>query len=162
MKQSVLIYLLSLIILFTAIISGKRTISKMKESGQHVDRILLSLDSLNRKQADIFLLLGNDIPHHSPLNTRDTVISFSSLNIYKRYQAEMESINNTYLTDIDSLSAIFDSSVTNRLASYPARTDSIIQSYNMQARIHNSYIKGFPRNFYSSLFGFQAKAYFEQ
>jgi hypothetical protein len=41
------------------------------------------------------------------------------------------------------------------------QTGELREEYNNRARIHNAYIKKFPRNFYSSFFHFQSKPYFK-
>jgi len=126
----------------------------MKESGHRVDMMLFSLDSLNSKQAAKLIPISVADSLYSPLSPYNIAnplkknsqpLNFTLINEYRDYQEKIYRLG--------------DSLEEESIKDYRQKADSLINAYNRKARMHNSFIKGFPRNIYSSLFKFQAKAY---
>ena len=192
MKLSFRIYLLAGILLVSALISARTTLKKMRDSAYQTDKILVSLDELNKNQEKAFLQVERDLKNHitwknlktdslntikSPLKNNYKTISFATVSHYRSYQVRMETKNLYYYELIKSLKPLDslekgrqepgtspdyqDKEVYVQICIYQEIADSLKNKYNQSARQHNSYIKGFPRNFYSSFFNFQSKAYIQ-
>jgi len=185
MKLSLSVYLLASILLISALISARTTLQKMRNSADQTDKVLISLDEHNKNQEKIFTQVERKFENHiawdklqidsinvikSPLRNNYKTISFATVSQYRSYQMRMETKNRSYNELIKGLE-LLDSPETNsyyqdkeihiQICKYQEIVDSLKNEYNKSARHHNSYIKGFPRNFYSSFFNFQSKAYIQ-
>ncbi len=151
----------------------------MRNSAVQTDNVLLSLDTLNKSQEKIFTQVERKFKNNiaweklktdsldvikSPLESNYETISFATVGQYRSYQMRMEAENCYYCELIKGFEP--DSSLDYQvkemyvqICKYQGIADSLKNEYNQSARHHNSYIKGFPRNFYSSFFHFQSKAY---
>ena len=179
MKLSFRIYLLAGILLISALFSARTTIQKMRNSAAQTDKVLVSLDELNQSQEEIFTQVERKSENYnvwkklqkdslkaikSPLKNNCSTISFATVGQYRSYQIRMEAKNRFYYELITSLEPdsnpdFQDKEMYVQICKYQEIADSLKNNYNQSARHHNSYIKGFPRNFYSSFFNFQSKAY---
>lgn len=134
-----------------------------------LDREFDSLNAWNKLQKDSLVFIK------SPLADGHKSISYAMVSNYRSYQKMMETKNHYYYELIKLIEPIYklqanrqgpgtspdfiDTDILNQIWNYQEKANSIKNEYNQSARHHNSYIKGFPRNFYSSLFQFQSKAY---
>ena len=153
----------------------------MRNSAYQTDKVLVSLDELNRSQEKIFTKVEKEFEDYvawdklqtdsldiikSPLKKNFKVISFATVGHYRSYQMRMETKNRYYHELIKGLEHDSSQDYQNKemhvqIFKYQKIADSLKNEYNQSARHHNSYIKGFPRNFYSSFFNFQSKAYIQ-
>ena len=153
----------------------------MRNSAVQTDNVLLSLDTLNKSQEKIFTQVERKFKNNiaweklktdsldvikSPLESNYETISFATVGHYRSYQMRMETKNRYYHELIKGLEHDSSQDYQNKemhvqIFKYQKIADSLKNEYNQSARHHNSYIKGFPRNFYSSFFNFQSKAYIQ-
>ena len=179
MKLSLRIYLLASILFISALISARTTLKKMRNSADQTDKVLLSLDDINKNQEKIFTQVEKEFEDYvawdklqtdslvtikSPLKNNVKTISFATVDHYRNYQMRIEAKNRYYcqlINEFDPGSSLDyqDKEMYKQICKYQEIADSVKNEYNQSARHHNSYIKGFPRNFYSSFFNFQSKAY---
>ncbi|MEA1898349.1 MAG: hypothetical protein U9N53_11890 [Bacteroidota bacterium] len=179
MKLSFRIYLLAGILLISSLFSARKTLQKMRNSADQTDKVLVSLDEMNKNQEKIFTQFERKFENYidweklqkdslkalkSPLKNNFKTIPFATVGQYSTYQIRMEAKNRFYyelLTGFepDSSPDFQNKEMHKQIYKYQELSDSLKNEYNQSARHHNSYIKGFPRNFYSSFFHFQSKAY---
>ena len=183
MKLSIRSYFLATIILIFAVFSARGTLQKMRSSERQTDLILISLNDMNNHQEKIFThleikfdSLNTELQKDSlafivsPLDDTHKPIRFATVINFRSYQMMMETRNHYFYELISSFESLnkpgtspvpIDKEILDQILKYQEKADSIKNEYNQSARHHNSYIKGFPRNFYSSLFHFQSKAYIQ-
>ena len=151
----------------------------MTKSGQEVDQLFLevcaafdNMDSTLKSLDEI--IIEQDIIINDSLQI---IFSLQQTKISEGYIVDFVTFNkylklhNTLLENADRVLKYFKDHPTEKthlletllidLSFDKIQTRELREEYNDQARNHNSYIKKFPRNFYSSFFHFQSKPYFK-
>jgi len=178
MKDSRILYLLVIALSILGFMAVKSTIKKMQESGHEVDYIYLKLNSSFEEINDILLVmeesLATDLPKFFDslqLSSLSKVPEVDSIEA-----VDFEVFNNNLLVQtvllekVDIVLSYFrnhsienSNEINNYLESLletKMQIETQTKEYNNRARLHNAFIKKFPRNFYSSFFHFQTKPYY--
>ena len=175
-KESRILYFLLLLLLVIGFISVKTTLIKMRKLGQEADMYFLKVTEIFDKQRVTLINIERNLADYYPeiIDSLEGIpdppeidysalIDFTIFSENLHYQsALMNKINNTINLiehfDLDTIS-----NIKLQVDNIEKGTQEIFskkENYNYLAHQHNTYIKKFPRNFYSVFFHFQAKAYF--
>ncbi len=178
MKSSGIIYSTIMLLLLAGLFSGRSTIKKMKSSENRVNKAYFNIEKKYFDQQLILNDLLNEISGKCNGNT-DSLINYLLPNIsepkevsdydFEQFRAEREKqkqidylVNNLglFLSNncIDLASDVFRK--VERLEAVQKLILRDWKDYNLKVRMHNTYIKKFPRNFYSSFFKFRSKPYY--
>lgn len=179
MKDSRILYVLVFVLITLAIFSIKSTLKNMTKSGQEVDHIFLEVCTTFTNMDSTLKSLNEIIGHqdltfkdsfqliyisHPPKISEGYIVDFVTFNKYLKF-------HNNLMENADTVLKYFKDHPTEKtdlletllidLSFDKIQTGELREEYNNRARIHNAYIKKFPRNFYSSFFHFQSKPYFK-
>lgn len=178
MKDSHILYLLVIALSILGFIAAKSTIKKMQESGHEVDVIYLKLNSSFEKINDILFEMEDSLATYLPkLFDSLHLSSLSKIPEVDSIEAvDFEIFNNNLFVQIDLIEKVDivlgyfrnhskekSKEINNYLESLldiKMQIKTQTKEYNNRARLHNAFIKKFPRNFYSSFFHFQSKPYY--
>ena len=179
MRSSGLIYSIVLLLLLAGFFSGRSTIRKMSLSENRVNYAYFNIE---KKYFDQQVLLGGlldeisgycsgisdslittSLPAFSePLGMND--YDFDQFRAAREKQEKIDHFVNNLeqfmLTNCMNLSP----DVLRKVERLETGQKNILKDwgdYNSIAIVHNTYIKKFPRNFYSSFFKFQSKPYYK-
>ena len=178
MKESRILYVFVIILVFIGFLSVKTTIKKMQESGQEVDLMFYQitteyektnkvLSNMEEILADQFPLLLDSLhiyaPPIIPKNTNSENLNFEIFNeniLFQNALSKNVEIILVYFGENHNDNPELIGSYLDNLFDGEQSILVLKKAYNNHARNHNAFIKKFPRNFYSSFFGFQSKPYF--
>ncbi len=175
MKGSRILYLLVIALSILGFMAVKSTIKKMQESGHEVDKIYLKLNSSFEETNAILLEMEGSLATEFPklfdslqLNSLPELPEVDDI-----YMVDFEIFNNNLFVQIELLEKVDkvlsyfrvhstknSKEINNYLESLldiKIQIETQTKDYNNRARLHNAFIKKFPRNFYSSFFHFQSK-----
>ena len=179
MKSSGLIYSTIILLLLAGFFSGRSTIIKMKRSETQVNQAYFNIEKKYFEQ-QVFLIDLLDEIHEECSGITEPLIkeflpdlsepkemgdfSFDQFRDAREKQKQVDLFVNNLEQFLITNCMNLSPGVHEKIEKLEIGQKSILRDwgdYNSIAIVHNTYIKKFPRNFYSSFFKFQSKPYYK-
>ena len=179
MKSSGLIYSIVILLLLLGLFSGRSTMKNMSKSENLVD---LAYFNIEKKYFNQQILL-NDLVSKISEDCRGNIDSlikellpgisepkeisnfdFDQFRAAREKQKHIDFIVNNLGLFLSNNCSDLPSDVLLQVECLETEQKLLMrdwEDYNLKVRIHNTYIKKFPRNFYSSFFKFRSKPYYK-
>ncbi len=170
MKKRAFFYLAPVVLLLLAVVSARSTLGRMKKRDLSTNGTFFELAGQYEGVCRPLIQLEDSSGHCQTIES--LLIATELLDFWQSLDHSAILIYDDFIKIRDGLQFIdpilikiqADCPTGSEMAAHIAEQMQNIQKskkhYNNQVRAFNTYIKQFPRNFYSSLFHFQAKDYF--
>ncbi len=179
MKSSGLIYSIVVLLLLAGLFSGRSTIKNMSKSESQVNQAYFNiekkyfnqhiflndlLDEINEECTAINDSLIKDLlpDIHEPKGISD--YDFDQFRAAREKQVNIDLLVNNLGQFLSANCQGLSSGIFIKVERLESEQKDILrdwEDYNSKVRMHNTYIKKFPRNFYSSFFKFRSKPYYK-